>query len=125
MRYPGADGRLNTIDDVHLVNDLHFVKGKQALIYLRSSDVLHSFFLPQMRIKQDAVPGLSIPVWFDCDTAGRYDLVCAELCGWGHYKMKANVTVHETQSEFDDWMGRVTVEQGRSQLAAANGPLGR
>ncbi len=125
MRYPGPDGRLNTVDDVHLVNDLHFVKGKQALIYLRSADVLHSFFLPQLRMKQDAVPGLTIPVWFDCDTAGRYNLVCAELCGWGHYKMRSNVTVHETQSEFDDWMRRVTAEQNRSQLAAAEGSLGR
>lgn len=119
MRYPGADGRLNTPDDVHLVNDLHFVKNKTALIYLRSSDVLHSFFLPQMRIKQDAVPGLIIPVWFDCDRAGKYDLACAELCGWGHYKMRGNVTVHETQSEFDDWMQKATDAQNVSQLAAA------
>ena len=66
MRYPGPDGRLNTRDDLIVVNDLHFVKNKQALIYLKSSDVLHSFFLPQLRIKQDAVPGLTIPVWFDC-----------------------------------------------------------
>ena len=124
MRYPGADGRLNTPDDVHKVNDLHFVKGKTALIYLKSTDVLHSFFLPQMRIKQDAVPGLSIPVWFDCDRAGQYDLACAELCGWGHYKMRGNVTVHETQSEFDDWMQRATQAQNLGQIAAAGGPQG-
>jgi len=124
MRYPGADGRLNTPDDVHKVNDLHFVKGKTALIYLKSTDVLHSFFLPQMRIKQDAVPGLSIPVWFDCDRAGQYDLACAELCGWGHYKMRGNVTVHETQSEFDDWMQKATEAQNLSQIAAAGGPQG-
>ena len=88
MRYPGPDGRLNTRDDLVVVNDLHFVRNKQALIYLKSSDVLHSFFLPQLRIKQDAVPGLTIPVWFDADKAGKYELVCAELCGWGHYKMR-------------------------------------
>ena len=125
MRYPGPDGRLNTTDDVHLVNDLHFVKGKPALIYLRSQDVLHSFFLPQLRIKQDAVPGLTIPVWFDSDTAGHYELVCAELCGWGHYKMRSNVTVHETQSDFDEWMKRAIADQSVSQLAAAGGPQGR
>jgi cytochrome c oxidase subunit 2 len=124
MAYPGPDGRLNTTDDLHLVNDLHFVKGKTALIYLKSSDVLHSFFLPQMRIKQDAVPGLSIPVWFDSDRAGKYDLACAELCGWGHYKMRGNVTVHETQSEFDDWMQRAIDAQNVSQLAAVGGPQG-
>lgn len=124
MRYPGPDGRLHTSDDLQLVNDLHFVKGKTALIYLRSSDVLHSFFLPQMRIKQDAVPGLSIPVWFDCDREGRYDLACAELCGWGHYKMRGNVTVHEDQAHFDDWMQRAVRDQNVSRIAAAGGPQG-
>jgi cytochrome c oxidase subunit 2 len=97
---------------------------KYALIYLKSADVLHSFFLPQMRIKQDAVPGLTIPVWFDCDRAGTYELACAELCGWGHYKMRGNVTVHRSQAEFDEWMSRALAEQNRSQLAAA-GPQGR
>lgn len=125
MRYPGPDGKLHTTDDLHMVNDLHFVKGKPALIHLRSSDVLHSFFLPQMRVKQDAVPGLTIPVWFDSDRAGKYELVCAELCGWGHYKMRGNVTIHDTQSEFDEWQERALAEQNRSQLAVAAGPQGR
>jgi cytochrome c oxidase subunit 2 len=129
MRYPGPDKKLGSPDDLIVVNDLHFVKSsadqeRMALIYLRSADVLHSFFLPQMRIKQDAVPGLTIPVWFDCDRAGKYELACAELCGWGHYKMRGNVTVHETQAEFDEWMSRALAEQNRSQLAAA-GPQGR
>ncbi len=126
MRYPGPDGRLETTDDLHMVNDLHFVKGKMALIYLKSSDVLHSFYLPALRIKQDAVPGLTIPVWFDTDQAGHYELVCAELCGWGHYKMRGNVTVHETQREFDEWMESALKEQSRDQVAAvANGSQGR
>ena len=125
MRYPGPDKRLHTVDDLIVVNDLHFVKDKTALIFLKSSDVLHSFFLPQMRIKQDAVPGLNIPVWFDADRPGNYELVCAELCGWGHYKMRGNVTVHGTQSEFDEWMSKALADQNRSQLAAANGPQGR
>ncbi len=126
MRYPGPDGRIETTDDLHLVNDLHFVKGKMALIYLKSSDVLHSFYLPALRIKQDAVPGLTIPVWFDTDQAGHYELVCAELCGWGHYKMRGNVTVHETQREFDEWMESALKEQSRDQVAAvANGSQGR
>jgi cytochrome c oxidase subunit II len=124
MTYPGSDGLLNTPDDLHLVNDLHFVKDKTALIYLKSSDVLHSFFLPQLRIKQDAVPGLTIPVWFDADRSGHYELVCAELCGWGHYKMRGNVTVHESQAEFDEWMQKAIDAQNVSQLAAAGGPQG-
>ena len=97
--HPGPDHKLHTDDDLHVVNDLHFVR-KPALIYLKSSDVLHSFFLPQMQIKQDAVPGLTIPVWFDSNTAGHYELACGELCGWGHYKMKGDVTVHASQAEY-------------------------
>jgi cytochrome c oxidase subunit 2 len=125
MRYPGPDGRLNTRDDLVVVDDLHFVKGKQALIYLKSSDVLHSFYLPQLRIKQDAVPGLTIPVWFDADEAGEYELVCAELCGWGHYKMRGQVTVHASEEEWQKWIDEKLAEQNRSQLTMASGPEGR
>ncbi len=125
MRYPGPDNKLHTADDLHLVNDLHFVKGKMALIHLRSSDVLHSFFLPQLRVKQDAVPGLMIPVWFDSSQAGKFELVCAELCGWGHYKMRGNVTIHDTQSQFDEWQRDAIEKQNLSQLTVAARPEGR
>jgi cytochrome c oxidase subunit II len=125
MRYPGADSKLNTSDDLFTVNDLHFVKNKQALIYLKSSDVLHSFFLPILRIKQDAVPGMTIPVWFDSDTAGDFELVCAELCGWGHYKMRGKVTIHETEAEFQKWFDEQMAEQNRSQLTMTTGSEGR
>ncbi len=125
MRYPGPDGKLNTNDDLFTVSDLHFVKNKQALIYLKSSDVLHSFYLPQLRIKQDAVPGMTIPVWFDADTSGEYELVCAELCGWGHYKMRGKVTVHETEVEFQRWVDEQLREQNRSQVTMADGSQGR
>lgn len=116
MKYPGPDGKLNTPDDLYTVNDLHFVKNQAALIYLKSSDVIHSFYLPEMRIKQDAVPGMTIPVWFDADRAGKYELVCAELCGWGHYKMRGQVTVHETEQEFRRWLDEKLAEQNQSQL---------
>ncbi len=126
FKYPGPDGKLNTADDIQKVNDLHFVKGRPALIYLRSSDVLHSFFLPALRIKQDAVPGLTIPVWFDADQEGHYELVCAELCGWGHGKMRGNVTVHASEREFSEWMESARQEQSRDQVASvATGPQGR
>jgi cytochrome c oxidase subunit 2 len=125
MRYPGPDAKLNTSDDLFTVNDLHFVKNRPVLIYLKSSDVLHSFFLPQMRIKQDAVPGMTIPVWFDADTSGQYDLVCAELCGWGHYKMRGRVTVHDTEAEFQRWVDEKLAEQNRSQLTMATDAQGR
>jgi heme/copper-type cytochrome/quinol oxidase subunit 2 len=69
---------------------------------------------------------ITIPVWFDCDTAGDdYELVCAELCGWGHYKMRAKVTVHETEAQFQKWLDDQLLEQNRSQLTMAAGPEGR
>jgi cytochrome c oxidase subunit II len=125
FRYPGPDGKLNTADDLFTENDLHFVKNRQVLIYLKSSDVLHSFYLPHIRIKQDAVPGMTIPVWFDSDTAGQFELVCAELCGWGHYKMRGRVTIHETEAEFQKWADEELVEQNRSQLSMTTGSEGR
>ena len=73
------------------------------MFHLRSRDVIHSFFVPQFRLKQDALPGHTIPVWFKADKLGVYDLVCAELCGWGHYKMAGRVRV-VTQEEFDKRM---------------------
>jgi cytochrome c oxidase subunit II len=121
IRYPGPDGKFRTSDDLFTINDLHFVKNEKTLIHLMAKDVLHSFFLPQLRIKQDAVPGLKISVWFDADQAGKYELVCAELCGWGHGRMRGVATVHETQAEFDDWLKTVAKEQGRDQVAVVEG----
>jgi cytochrome c oxidase subunit 2 len=119
IRYPGPDGKFRTSDDIYTINDLHFVKNKKTLIHLLAKDVLHSFFLPELRIKQDAVPGLKISVWFDAEQAGHYELVRAELCGWGHGRMRSNVTVHETQEQFDDWLKTVANEQNRDQVASA------
>lgn len=117
IRYAGPDGRLGTEDDLHTTNDLRIVKDEPALILLKSQDVIHSFFLPQLRIKQDAVPGLTIPVWFDSDRAGRYELVCAELCGWGHYKMRALLTVHESRADFDTWMRDALEAQSADRIS--------
>jgi cytochrome c oxidase subunit 2 len=103
ITYPGKDGRFGTLDDVHTVNDFHFPVNQNIKIWLKSDDVLHSFFLPDLRIKQDAVPGKVIPVWFNATKTGVYDLVCAELCGWGHYKMRGRIVI-QTQAEFEQWL---------------------
>lgn len=110
LRYPGADGKIGTQDDVHVVNDMHVPLNEMVLIDLESMDVLHDFFLPHLRIKQDAVPGMKIPVWFKATESGQYDLVCAELCGWGHYKMKGRLTV-EPRAQFDKWLEAQRKEQ--------------
>ncbi len=59
------------------------------MLAIKSQDVLHSFFLPNLRVKQDVVPGMKQYVWFRANREGTFDIVCAELCGWGHYKMRA------------------------------------
>ena len=63
---PKAEGKLGDADDIHVVNDLHLPVNEEILLDLKSTDVLHSFFLPNLRVKQDAVPGMKIPVWFRC-----------------------------------------------------------
>jgi cytochrome c oxidase subunit 2 len=122
-------------DDLHAVNEIHTWKGARVRFYLKSRDVLHSFFLPNMRIKQDAVPGKVIPVWFDTEAAGaeancrfdadkdawvvdpgrKWELACAELCGWGHYKMRGMVYVHETKEDYEKWLEHASREQRRAK----------
>lgn len=97
---PAAD------DDVTTLNQLHLAVDRPALIYLSSKDVIHSFMLNELRIKQDAVPGVSTPVWFvpTVSTAAmrrrkdpefQYEIACAQLCGLGHYRMRGFLTIHE------------------------------
>jgi cytochrome c oxidase subunit II len=90
-------------DDITTINQLHLPIGRPAVIYLTSRDVVHSFSLLVMRVKQDVIPGMSIPTWFTPTRTGAYEIACAQLCGLGHYRMKGFLTVH-TQEEFDQWL---------------------
>ena len=100
--YPGADGKFDTDDDKKFDNDLHVPVNKVVRVHLQSSDVIHSFFLPNLRLKQDAVPGRNILVWFEATKPGKYELPCAELCGFGHSGMKGWLFVH-TPEEYTKW----------------------
>ena len=102
--YPGADRQFGTQDDVKFDNDLHVPVNKVVRIQLQSSDVIHSFFLPNLRLKQDAVPGRNILVWFEATKPGKYELPCAELCGFGHSGMKGWLFVH-TPEDYTKWAG--------------------
>jgi cytochrome c oxidase subunit 2 len=88
------------------------------MINLRTQDVQHAFFVPRLRVKQDAVPGLIIPVWFEIEKAGEYELLCAELCGWGHYKMKARI-IADSQKGVDEYLTRLELEQNEDGVADA------
>lgn len=113
IRYPARGKKLLPTpqpDDIYSVNELHVPTGDLVSITLRSDDVQHAFFLPELRVKQDAVPSKLIPVWFDALKPREYEMLCAELCGWGHYKMKAKL-VAQSKEDFDAWKDKVSEEQ--------------
>ncbi|MFQ5688917.1 MAG: cytochrome c oxidase subunit II [Gemmatimonadota bacterium] len=102
VTYPGADGELGTDDDFHLRNQFHIPAGEPVIVQLESEDVIHSFFIPDLRVKQDAVPGMKIRIWFQALRPGEMEIGCAELCGLGHYRMRARVVIHEA-GEYEAW----------------------
>lgn len=102
LAYPGPDGKIGTDDDFTMDNDLHVPVNKTVRLMLKSRDVIHSFFIPNLRFKQDLVPGHEIPAWFKALKPGKYEIPCAELCGFGHSGMKGWLFVH-TQEEYDAW----------------------
>jgi cytochrome c oxidase subunit 2 len=141
IHYPGKDGKFgstnsklvdettnplgldssdpNAKDDITTINQLHLPVNKPAIIHLSSKDVIHSFGVPEFRIKQDAVPGMSIPLWFTPTVTSEkmaqikgkdgftYEIACAQLCGNSHYRMKGFVTVHE-QEAYEEWLSAQT-----------------
>ena len=140
IHYPGADGKfgstrlnlvdeetnpvgldrssINGADDIVTLNQMHIPVNKNIMIYLSSKDVIHSFSLPEMRIKQDAIPGFTIPVFFEATMTSEeflkqikgsaregkgFEISCAQLCGNSHYRMRGYLTV-ESDEEFNTWL---------------------
>jgi len=114
VRYPGKDGVLGKTDhlqasqdnpiglvkddpaakdDLLLLNQLYLPKDRPVRVQVRSMDVIHSFFLPNFRVKQDAMPGMTIEIWFIPKETGDFEIACAEHCGLGHYRMRGQVHV--------------------------------
>jgi len=121
-----AWAEIPAIDDIYLPDELHCWKGGNVKIYLKTQDVLHSLFLPQLRLKQDALPGKTIPVWFQateanvrfneetgkCDLSDNkeWEIACAELCGGGHYRMRGLLYVHESKEDYLKWFKHAQAE---------------
>jgi cytochrome c oxidase subunit 2 len=101
--HPGLDGQLDTADDIKTVDDLHIQTNQQYVWELEAKDVLHSFSVPAMRLKQDAVPGRVIKGWMDANAAGVYEIQCAEICGIGHGLMPGKLHV-EDAAQHTAWM---------------------
>jgi cytochrome c oxidase subunit 2 len=161
VHYPGADGRFGKTavdliqtgtnplgldhsdpaahDDVVTLNQLHLPVGKPVLIHLSSKDVIHSFFLPVMRVKQDAIPGQVIPIYFtptqvtpqearlpDCilppgEPRSCWEIACAQLCGLTHYRMQGFLQV-ETEEEFAAWLAAMLAQAAPAPAPAAAAP---
>jgi cytochrome c oxidase subunit II len=100
--YPGPDGEFGTADDKRFIDELHVPVDTVVHVNLKAQDVIHSFYVPQFRMKQDAVPGREILQWFEATKPGRYELPCAELCGFGHSGMRGWIYVH-TQEDYEKW----------------------
>jgi len=81
---------------------MHLQNNRATVVRVSSRDVIHGFCLPQMRVQQDATPGLEAPMWFKPITTGAWEIICAQLCGAGHFGMRADYTVEE-QKDFDAW----------------------
>ena len=134
FRYPGPDGKfgrtdpklmdpsagneaalgLDTADpaskDDVVTGTMYLPVNREVDLTLRAVDVIHSFFVPQMRFKQDAVPGLAIHMHFTPTEIGEYEIACAELCGLGHYKMHGMLHV-VSQEDFDKWLATREAEK--------------
>jgi len=134
FRYPGPDGKFGATkpelidasaggegalgldakdpaskDDV-VTGTMVVPVNREIEVILRAQDVIHSFFIPSLRFKQDAVPGLAIHMHFTATQTGDYEIACAELCGLGHYKMHGIVKVVSPE-EFDKWMATREAEK--------------
>ncbi len=139
IHYPGNDGKFGStklnlvdeetnpigldrkgygVDDIVTLNQLHLPVDKMVKMYISSKDVLHSFSLPEMRVKQDAVPGMQIPIYFTPTMTSKefldnikgtardgkgYEIACAQLCGNSHYRMRGFMTIH-TEDDYNNWL---------------------
>jgi cytochrome c oxidase subunit 2 len=124
IQYPGRDGKFGRTDpmlvtadnllgldrtdpsakdDIITSNQLNLPVDRPVLVHLSSQDVIHSFGLYEMRVKQDAVPGLSMPVWFIPNRVGEYEISCSQLCGLGHFRMRGFMNI-QSAADFQKWM---------------------
>lgn len=136
LRYPGKDGAFGKQsmgfvtpdnifgvdpadakgkDDVQLLNEMHVPVNKPVIAYISSKDVIHSFKVLAMRMTQDAIPGMRIPIHFTPTKEGRYQINCAQLCGNGHSSMSGGFLIVDSPAVYDKWLA------AKSSAAAAGG----
>ncbi len=144
-RYPGVDGKLGQVDaerisadnpfgidpdDPHGQDDVivynpeaHIPVDRPVKFLLRSKDVLHNFTVAQFRVKMDLVPGMNTFMWLTPTVPGRFEVLCEELCGVGHFAMRGAVVVDEAE-DFDRWLAQQITFSQQSARAAGNATIG-
>jgi cytochrome c oxidase subunit 2 len=133
FRYPGPDGKFGALhaDRISEANQNYFgldpehdvesrddivtaemaiPVNKEVHLLMHAKDVGHSFFVRELRVQQDFVPGLDVSLHFTATKVGKYEIVCTQLCGLGHYNMKTYLNVL-SQQDFDDWMKKEAAMQ--------------
>ncbi len=111
FEYPGKDQQFDTSDDIISENILVLPAGRQLVAELVSEDVIHSFAINALRLKQDIVPGLKPRIWFEITEPGQWEINCTELCGWGHFRMSARLRVL-SEEDFDFWQQDQVFDRG-------------
>jgi cytochrome c oxidase subunit 2 len=132
IHYPGPDGMFGrkdiglitptnaigldrsdpyAVDDIATINQLNLPVDKPVIVHLTTQDVIHSFAISTLRVKQDAIPGMEIPVWFVPTVVGDYEINCSQLCGLGHYRMRGFVKI-QTEEEFESFLAEEAALQG-------------
>lgn len=114
--YPGEDQIFDTLDDFKVENLMVVPDDEATVMKLESKDVIHSFFVPKLRLKHDVVPGMLQYAWFKPIRSGELNIVCAELCGWGHYKMNAELRIVD-RGQYDRW---IAAQQDRIKAPELN-----
>lgn len=115
--------------DLHAVNEVHAYPGAKVRLLLRTQDVIHSFFVPELRLKQDMLPGRTVPTWFiptvpaGTSNETRWEIACAELCGGNHYRMRGHLVIHPDKASFETWYSTAAREQSRRSRPPETGPL--
>ena len=139
IHYPGKDGKFGSgkidliggdnplgldpedkdgKDDIVTINQLHLPVHRPVYVEVSSKDVIHAFNIPVLRVKQDTIPGQKIPIWFEPTTPGHYEIACAQLCGLGHYRMRADVLV-DTPEDYAKWEAENAPPPQEAPAAAA------
>ena len=139
FQYPGKDGKFGKNDsslisgdnplgvdpedpagkdDVVTVNNLHLPTNRPVIVDVSSKDVIHSFNIPVLRVKQDTIPGQQVSVWFEATQTGHFELACAQLCGLGHYRMRGDVLI-DTPEDFAKWQAENAPPPQEEPAAAA------